>query len=102
MDNCVSKAALDMVTKQFALELGPHSIRVNSVSPTWLWTEGVKRSAEEYPELYERAHLITPMNRFCELNEVVEPILYMLSDYSSMVSGTIHLVDGGLLSHIPV
>ena len=35
-------------------------------------------------------------------NEAVEPILYMLSDYSSMVNGTVHLVDGGLLSNIPV
>ena len=102
LNYCVPKAALDMVTKQFALELGPHNIRVNSVSPTWVWTEGVKREVEEHPDFYNRAKSIIPLNRFCELNEAVEPILYLLSDYSSMVNGAVHFVDGGQLSNIPV
>ncbi|KYN04064.1 D-erythrulose reductase [Cyphomyrmex costatus] len=36
---CMSKAALDMLTKTMALELGPHNIRVNSVGPTVVMTE---------------------------------------------------------------
>lgn len=102
MDYCVSKAALDMVTKQFALEIGPHNIRVNSVNPTWVWTEGVKESMRDNPEFYDRAQSIIPLGRFCELNEAVDPILYLLSEHSSMVNGTVNPVDGGLLSNIPI
>ena len=102
LDYGCTKAALDMVTKQFALELGPHNIRVNSVNPTGVWTEPMKRLMKEYPDYYERFISITPMGRFCELQEVVDPILYLLSDHSSMVTGTTHIVDGGLLASIPV
>lgn len=102
MDYCVSKAGLDMITKQFALELGAHNIRVNSVNPMWVLTEAIQGMIEACPEFEKRAKSITPMGRFCEFRDVVEPIMYMLSEHSSMVTGTIHLVDGGLLSNIPV
>ena len=98
----LSKACLDMVTKQFALELGPNQIRVNSVNPTYVLTDGIKDLFAQMPEVAEKKSRDTPMARFCEINEAVEPILYMLSDHSSMVTGTIHLVDGGLLCCIPV
>ncbi|KAH3883123.1 hypothetical protein DPMN_007073 [Dreissena polymorpha] len=44
----------------------------------------------------------TPLGRFAEVEEVVQPILYLLSDYSSMVTGTINPIEGGLLSNISV
>ena len=91
-----------MVTKQFALELGPHQIRVNSVGPNWVMTDLVKDLFTQMPEIEKSSTRNTPMARFCELREAVDPILYMLSDHSSMVTGTIHYVDGGLLCSIPV
>ena len=97
----VSKAALDMVTKQFALELGAHQIRVNSVNPTTILTDmGVENWSE--PERAERLKSLTPMGRFCEARECVEPIMYLLSDHSTMVSGTTNPIEGGLLSSIAV
>ena len=101
-DLTFAKAALDMVTKQFALELGPHQIRVNSVNPTWCLTNPVIEHLVDYPEEEARVKIITPLGRLAEAREIVEPIMYLLSDHSSMVSGTIHVVDGGLLSNIPV
>ena len=88
------KAALDMVTKQFALEQGPHNIRVSSIS---VWTENIKRV-----DYNDRFISITPMGRPCELHEVVDPLLYLLSDHSSIVTGTTHIADGGLLPSISV
>ena len=102
MDYNVSKAALDMVTKQFALELGPHQIRVNSVNPTWVWVDRVKEEMETYPDRFVAAKSLIPMGRFCELREAVDPIMYLLSEHSSMVTGTTNLVDGGMMSHIAV
>ena len=102
MDYNVSKAALDMVTKQFALELGPHQIRISSVNPTWVLVDRVKKEMDTYPDIFTNAISIIPMGRFCDVREVVDPIMYLLSEHSSMVSGTTHLVDGGMMSNIPV
>ena len=102
LDYDSSKAALDMVTKQFALDLGAHNIRVNSVNLTVVWTNKHKQRQIENPEYYKRFESITPLGKLCELQEAVDPILYLLSDHSSMVTGTNHIVDGGFLSSIPV
>ena len=102
MDYNVSKAALDMVTKQFALELGPHQIRVNSVNPTWVLVDRVKEEMNIYPGIFTATKSIIPMGRFCELREAVDPIMYLLSENSSIVTSTTHLVDGGMMSHIAV
>ena len=90
-----------MTTKQFALELGPHQIRVNSIGPTVFMTDmGTENWSES--ERGERLKSMTPIGRFANLDEVVGPIMYLLSEHSSMVNGTVHLVDGGLLSNISV
>lgn len=96
----VSKAAMDMVSKQFALELGPYGIRVNSVNPNLTMTPLTRGLIEKEVISVKPILSRTPMNRIMELQEVVDPILYLLSDYSSMVSGQMHVVDGGLLSNI--
>ena len=98
----VSKAGLDMVTKQFALELGPHQIRVNSLNPTRVNTENVPKIFQDAPEAAEALKCHTPMGRFVTLQECVDPIMYLLSAQSGMVTGTMHVLDGGLLSCIPV
>ena len=102
MDYNVAKAGLDMVTKQFALELGPHQIRVNSVNPTWILVDRVKEEMASNPDRPETALRLIPLGRFGEVREAVEPIMYLLSEHSSMVTGTTHLVDGGMMSNIPV
>ena len=102
MDYSVAKAALDMVTKQFVAELGPHQIRFNSANPTWILVDRVKEEMESNPGRFPAAKALIPMGRFGEVREAVEPIMYLLSEHSSMVTGTIHLVDGGMLSSIAV
>ncbi|XP_045179668.2 carbonyl reductase [NADPH] 2-like [Mercenaria mercenaria] len=94
----VSKAGLDMVTRQFALELGPHKIRVNSVNPTLVLTEGAKNFIAQGHPIENLFLERTPLPRLPEEEEVVSPILYFLSDMSAMVSGTIHVIDGGMMS----
>lgn len=95
----VSKAGLDMVTKQYALELGPHQIRVNSVNPTVVLTD---MGREHWSEPTKAAKLLLgiPMGRFVELQECIDPIMYLLSDHSKMVSGTLNPIEGGLMSNI--
>ena len=63
----MAKAGLDMVTKQFALELGPHQIRVNSVNLAFVLTEKTKIYLVKNPEIENRTTNITPMGRHCEV-----------------------------------
>ncbi|XP_033748771.1 L-xylulose reductase-like [Pecten maximus] len=90
-----SKAALDMLTKVMCLELGPHKIRVNSLNPTVVWTKmgksGWSDPAKSGPMLAR-----TPLNKFAELEDVVNATLFLLSDKSAMVNGTAMLLEGGL------
>ncbi|KAL3189710.1 hypothetical protein MRX96_021176 [Rhipicephalus microplus] len=71
---CASKAALDQLTRVMALELGPYKIRVNSLVPC-----GPR----------------SPLGRFAEPEEVCDAVLYLLSDRSSMITGTVLPIDGG-------
>ena len=91
-----------MVTKQFAVELGCHQIRVNSVHPTYVLIERIRDTLKDLPEIEKAIINNTPMGRLCEVQECLDPILYLLSDHSTMVNGSINVVDGGLLSYLPL
>ena len=96
----ISKAALDMFTKQSALELGQHQIRVNSICPTLIQTENARKQAY-FPTIEAKVKALMPLGRVVTEQEVVNSILYLLSDYSSIVNGTLHVLDGGITSHTP-
>ncbi|HEY2024822.1 SDR family oxidoreductase [Paraburkholderia sp.] len=89
-----SKAALDAVTRALCIELGPSGIRVNSVNPTvtltpmavQAWSDPVKR---------DPALQAIPLRRFAESAEVAAPIMFLLSDAASMISGVCLPIDGG-------
>ncbi|XP_052069132.1 D-erythrulose reductase-like [Mytilus californianus] len=97
-EGCVystTKAAIDMLTKCMALELGPHNIRVNSINPTVVWTDMSRPYKEELMPLLP----MTPMGRFPEIEDVVNTVVFLLSDQSGMISGESLRVDGGLGVH---
>ncbi len=89
-----SKAALDNITRVSALELGGHGIRVNSVNPTvvmtpmsaWYWG----REDIEGPFLEAM-----PLHRWATEDEIAAPIVFLLSDAASMITGVSLPIDGG-------
>lgn len=89
-----SKAALDNITRVSALELGQHGIRVNSVNPTvvmtpmsaWYWG----RDDVQTPFLEAM-----PLHRWATEEEIAAPILFLLSDAASMITGVSLAIDGG-------
>uniref|UniRef100_A0A3P9A8J9 L-xylulose reductase n=1 Tax=Esox lucius TaxID=8010 RepID=A0A3P9A8J9_ESOLU len=94
---CATKGALDMLTKVMALELGPYQIRVNSVNPTVVMTEMGKLGWSD-PNKASTMTSRIPLGRFAEVEDVVNSILFLLSDKSSMTNGVTLPVDGGFLA----
>jgi NAD(P)-dependent dehydrogenase (short-subunit alcohol dehydrogenase family) len=90
---CSAKAALGMLTKVLALELGEHGITANSVAPGEIATE---MTGMEESEAYQRERPGNPTRRPGHVNEVASVIAFLASPRSSYVTGTTMTVDGGL------
>ncbi|XP_046389464.1 L-xylulose reductase [Ischnura elegans] len=94
---CATKGALDMLSKVMALELGPHKIRVNCVNPTVVMT-AMGKIGWSNPEKANPMLKKIPLGRFAEVHEVVDAILFLLSDKADMITGITLPVDGGFLA----
>ncbi|SOJ55536.1 Diacetyl reductase [(S)-acetoin forming] [Mycobacterium simulans] len=88
---CTSKAAVIHLTKAMAVELAPHNIRVNSVSPGYILTELVEPLAE-YHALWEPK---IPLGRIGRPDELTGLYLYLASEASSYMTGSDIVIDGG-------
>ena len=99
MSYFVAKAALNMATKGFALELGPHKVRVNSVAPAITNTTILEALPSE---TIKRIVSALPIGRMLEVDDVVQCVLFLLSDKSKMITGTTITVDGGHTCYLPV
>lgn len=92
---CVSKGAVDQLTRCMALELGQYGIKVNSVNPTVVMTDMGKKAWGDRQKALPMLSRI-PMGRFAQVEDVVNAILFLLSQ--EMVTGHQLPVDGGFLS----
>jgi L-xylulose reductase len=89
-----SKAALDNITRVSALELGQYNIRVNGVNPTVVMTE-MSNFYWGRPEIGEPFLAQMPLGRWATEDEIAAPIVFLLSDDASMISGVSLPIDGG-------
>ncbi|MFJ3483463.1 SDR family oxidoreductase [Pseudomonas sp. NPDC090202] len=94
---CASKGAMDAMTRVQCGEWGKHGIRVNSVNPTVTLTPMAQMAWSE-PSKRDPALAAIPLGRFAETAEVAGPILFLLSDVASMISGVALPIDGGYTS----
>jgi NAD(P)-dependent dehydrogenase (short-subunit alcohol dehydrogenase family) len=97
----VSKGGVVMMTKEMAVEWAPYGIRVNAIQPCQFITPGLQVRLDD-PELGPgiRAKFLSgiPLDRIGEPWEMVGPVLFLVSDASSMVTGVLLPVDGGNLA----
>ena len=92
-----AKSGLVGLTRSLALEVGPHQIRVNAVSPGYTETHLVKEFfALNPPELRQTVVNSHPMGRIGTPAEIANVVAFLLSDETSFVTGANWRVDGGL------
>jgi NAD(P)-dependent dehydrogenase (short-subunit alcohol dehydrogenase family) len=95
---CVSKAAVDQLTRCAALELGAQGIRVNAVNPGVVVTNIHKRGGmedEAYEKFLEHSKTTHPIGRVGQPEEVAELICYLASDKAGWITGATYEIDGG-------
>ena len=86
-----SKAAINLLTKTWAAEYGPHGVRVNSVSPGPTLTEGTEAMGEGLEQLAAQA----PARRPATADEIAEAIVFLATERASFIYGAKLAVDGG-------
>lgn len=90
-----SKGAVDAITKVLSKELGPRKIRVNSLNPGVITTEGFISGGLADSPMQKHYVELTPLGRMGEPDDVALPAVFLASDDSRWISGELILVAGG-------
>ena len=91
---CISKAAIIMMTKCLAAELGPHKIRVNCIAPGIVKTKFSQALWSNEKMMAELMKKMT-LQKISEPEEIARTALYLASEASSFMTGSTLIIDGG-------
>jgi 3-oxoacyl-[acyl-carrier protein] reductase len=91
-----TKAAVDAVTKSLAKELGPRKIRVNSINPGMVETEGVRSAGIADSDLRKQMEAQTPLGRIGQPQDIAPAAVFLASADSAWVTGETLYISGGL------
>ena len=91
---CMTKHALEGLTKAMGVELAPKKIRVNSIGPTFTDTPLVRRVVDT-PEKRDFVMSKIPMGRLASLEDMMAAAVFLASPAAAMITGTHLIVDGG-------
>ncbi|MFJ4243424.1 SDR family NAD(P)-dependent oxidoreductase [Streptomyces iakyrus] len=90
-----SKAAMDALTRSWAVEFGAAGVRVNSVAPGPIRTDMAVDTVGEMFDAFSRS---TPLARAGEPEEIAEAVVFLASDRAGYITGAVLTADGGLVA----
>ena len=91
-----TKGAVDAVTRTLAKELGPRKIRVNSINPGMVITDGVTSAGFDQSDFRKTLESQTPLGRIGQTDDIAPAAVFFASDDSKWITGETLLIAGGL------
>jgi 3-oxoacyl-[acyl-carrier protein] reductase len=91
-----TKGAVDAITRTLAKELGPHHIRVNSINPGMVETEGVHAGGFMDGDMAKQILTQTPLGRIGQVDDIVPAAVFLASPDSGWITGETLRIAGGL------
>lgn len=93
-----AKAALTMFTKAVAVDWAPHGVTVNAIAPGAFLTDANRRWFAEHPDLRQEIEATIPLGRLGNPDELGPLVVYLASDASSFMTGSVLVIDGGRMA----
>jgi 3-oxoacyl-[acyl-carrier protein] reductase len=90
-----TKAAVDAITKSLAKELGPKGVRVNSVNPGLVETEGTHSQGITESEMRKQVEAQTPLGRIGQVDDIAPAVAFLASDDAKWITGETLYISGG-------
>ena len=90
-----SKAAVDAITVSLSQELGPRKIRVNSLDPGTVETEGLRAAGLHEGEFREQMEKTTPLGRIAQPDDIALAATFLASDDARWITGQVIIAAGG-------
>ncbi len=91
---CISKAGINMLTKQMAMELGPDNIRVNAIAPRIVKT-GFSKALWTNDKLMQKEFAFTPLKCVATPEEIAQTALFLSSSATNYMTGHVMVLNGG-------
>lgn len=91
---CISKAGINMLTKQMALEMGPYNVRVNAIAPRIVKTD-FSKAFWSNEKLMQHEFKFTPLKCVATPEEIAQTALYLASTATNYMTGHIMVLNGG-------
>lgn len=91
-----TKAAVDALTKSLSKELGPRKIRINSINPGMVETEGVQAAGFAESGFKQQVEAQTPLGRIGQVEDVSPAAVFLASPESNWITGETWILAGGL------
>ncbi len=97
-----TKAAVSLLTRRFAMELGPHGITVNAVAPRLILTDMVRegRTDQEYRDLVTSITERSMVGRTGEPDDIARAVVFLAAPESGFITAQVLTVDGGRMDYI--
>ncbi|RME63639.1 MAG: SDR family oxidoreductase, partial [Alphaproteobacteria bacterium] len=91
---CMTKHAIEGLTKAMAVELAPLGIRVNAVAPTFIETPMTRPMLDD-PDFHAFVERMIPLGHVGQVADVVAGVLFLASPQAAMITGDSLKIDGG-------